>query len=281
MATGNRAGTIVLLAALMATPADAQSRSKRGAGLSYQTYADVLKAYVNARGRVNYKGLKANRRKLDLFMAEVGRLSPKTVAAWPAKKKIAFWINVYNARTLQAIIDHYPIKASWSRRLLYPKNSIRQIPGVWDGMKFRVMRKPMTLNDVEHEILRKQFSEPRIHMALVCASIGCPFLRTEPFVAERLGQQLDEQAKQFVSDRTKFRIDRGRKRVYISEIFKWFGADFLRQYKPAKGFAGQSDPIRAALNFQAKYLRPQDRQFLENETYKIEYLDYDWSLNEQ
>ena len=279
-AAGAIAGAIGLK--LASSPeAQAEAAPATGKTLSHDGYAGALKARVNARGQVDYKALRADRRQLDLFLAEIGRLSPSAYEGWRKPEKIAFWVNAYNARTLQAIIDHYPIKPSGASRFLYPKNSIRQIPGVWDKQKFRVMGRMMTLNDVEHETLRKQFNEPRIHMALVCASVGCPFLRGEPFTAERLSAQLDEQAKQFVQDPTKFRIDRGAKRVYLSPIFKWFGGDFVKTYAPSKPFAGHKDGVRASLNFQAKHLSASDRVFLEDGKYSVKYLAYDWSLNEQ
>lgn len=175
---------------------------------SYDEYATVLATYCNNRGMVNYRGLKAKRGPLGRFVASVGRLSRKTYDAWPNKDKIAFWLNLYNAFTLQAIIDNYPIKGSWLSRKRFGPQSIRHIDGVWDTLEFRVMGRPMTLNDIEHETLRKHFNEPRIHFGLVCASIGCPQLHNEPYLGEKLDAQLDDQVKVFLAAPSKFHIDR-------------------------------------------------------------------------
>jgi len=134
---------------------------------TYEGYAEALASYVDDRGMVNYEELKAHPEKLTAFLEQVGRLDGKVYDGWAEKAKIAFWINMYNALTLEAIIDHYPIEASWKKSLLYPKNSIRQISGVWDKLKFTVMGDKMTLDDIEHQNLRRKFNEPRIHMALV------------------------------------------------------------------------------------------------------------------
>lgn len=236
---------------------------------SYEDYAAVLKEYVNERGQVDYELLKENRQKLDQFNAAIGTLSPNTYASWTEQEKIAFLINAYNSLTLEAIIDNYPTK------------SIRDIPGVWDRKKFKVMGQEMTLDNIEHQILRKEFNEPRVHMALVCASIGCPPLKTEPFVGEKLDEQLDAQARVYLSSPQNFRIDRNPKRVYVSSIFKWFGEDFEKSYGKEQNFEKLNGKETAFLNFISQYLSPDDRDYLTQGGYRVSYLDYDWSLNDQ
>ncbi len=201
------------------------------------------------------------------------------VMSWPAK--VALWTNAYNALTLKAIIDHYPIKPGLISGIAYPDDSIRQIPGVWDRLEFLVMDRRVTLNEIEHEILRPQFNEPRIHVALGCAAMGCPPLRPEPFTGERLDEQLDDQTRRFLGNPRQFRIDRERGVVYLSSIFQWFGEDFIPTYAPQEGFAGHSDKERTSLNFVSGYLPPEQAEYLRTGDYRIEYLDYDWSLNEQ
>ncbi|MBN1341772.1 MAG: DUF547 domain-containing protein [Phycisphaerae bacterium] len=248
---------------------------------SYDDYAAVLKEYVDDRDMVDYAALKENRRRLDQFARALASVNPKTYEGWDAPAKIAFWINAYNALTLEAIIDHYPIQAGTLRSLAFPKNSIRQIPGVWDKLQFLVMGKKMTLEHIEHQVLRKEFDEPRIHVALVCAAMGCPPLRNEPYVGPRLTKQLDDQARKFLSDPAKFRIDRNGGKVYLSSIFEWFGGDFVAKYKPESGYAGHSDAQRAVLHFASGHLPPADAKYLRDGRYSVAYLDYDWSLNEQ
>ena len=259
----------------------AAGQADKRKGFSYDAYAAALKAYVDNRGMVNYTALKESRQQLDAFVRAVAYLDAEVYKAWDASAKVAFWINAYNALTLKAILDHYPIRPSLLRRVAYPRNSIRQIPGVWDKLQFLVMGEKMTLNGIEHEVLRKEFGEPRIHMALVCAAMGCPPLRDEPYLGERLSAQLDEQARKFLTDPAKFRIDRVAGEVHASAIFKWFGEDFVANHKPETGFAGHKDAVRATLSFAAGHLSKEDAAYLAEQQYEVEYLKYDWSLNEQ
>ena len=196
----------------------------------YADYAAVLKAYVDDKGMVNYSRLQANRDRLDAFCLSLGKLDRRTYEKWGDRTKIAFWINAYNGLTLKVIIDHYPIKGNWP--VWYPQNSIRRIPGVWDKLKFEVISQEMTLEDIEHNTLRAKFDEPRIHMALVCAALGCPPLRNEPYQGNKLDEQLDDQSKNFLSNPLKLKIDRAGGKVYLSKIFDWFGKDFIRKYEP-------------------------------------------------
>ena len=249
--------------------------------LSYQHFAATLEQYVDDQGLVYYKGLKDNSKELQAFTAELDQLDPTVFEKWNDQAKIAFWINAYNALTLQAILDNYPIRASFWKSAIYPKNSIRQIDGVWDDLQFGVMGKKMTLNEIEHEVLRKKFNEPRIHVALVCAAMGCPPLRNEPFTGERLNDQLDDQTRQFLTNPVKFRVDSKTAMVSVSSIFKWFGSDFVKTYGTDKKFTDHSDAERAVLNFVSVYLEEGDVRYLTNGTYGIDYLDYDWSLNER
>jgi Protein of unknown function, DUF547 len=235
--------------------------------LNVEDYAEVLKEYVDSSGRVDYERLKNNRQKLDKFNAAIGSVSSATYESWTDEEKIAFLINAYNSLTLEAIIDNYPTK------------SIRDIPGVWDRKKFKVVGQEMTLNDIEHEILRKKFNEPRIHMALVCASIGCPKLKTEPYTGEKLNAQLDEQTRVFLAIPDNFRIDRDSKRVYVSSILKWFGEDFEKSYGKKANFANLNGKETAFINFISQYLSPAEREYLTQGGYRVSYLDYDWSLN--
>ncbi|MBM4329101.1 MAG: DUF547 domain-containing protein [Deltaproteobacteria bacterium] len=247
----------------------------------YSDYAAALTEYVDDRGLVKYKELKANRQGLDKFAASLARLDPRVYDPWNEKEKIAFWINAYNALTLVAIIDHYPIRASFVGWFRFPKNSIRQIPGVWDKLQYAVMGRKFTLDGIEHEILRATFNEPRIHMALVCAALGCPNLRNEPYTGDRLDDQLDDQTSRFVKNPRKFRIDREKRRVYLSPIFKWFGEDFAKTYGAEKRFRSFSETERAVLNFLSGYVDRANKEFLEAGNYAIDYLEYDWTLNEK
>jgi hypothetical protein len=250
---------------------------------SYEPYAEALQTYVDDSGMVDYVGLKANRGKLDAFNGVLGNLERKEFNSWSDDAKIALWTNAYNSLTLKAIINNYPIRVSIfnPKRLVYPENSIRQIGGVWDETTHEVLGEEITLDAIEHEVLRKDFNEPRIHMALVCAAMGCPPLRVEPYTGEKLDVQLDDQSKMFLANPQKFRIDREADTVYLSPIFEWFGDDFVKTYTPDEGYSGHSESERSVLHFVTRYLDEDDARYLRDEDYDIEYLDYDWSLNEQ
>ena len=259
----------------------AQTQEETGEPFDYGHYAEVLRTYVNEKGMVDYRQLKANPDKLLSYMDAVAKLPRSRYEKWDEQARMAFWINAYNGLTLKAITDNYPIKASFWRSRLYPKNSIRQISGVWDGIEFAVMGRKTTLERIEHRILRARFNEPRIHVALVCAAMGCPSLRNEPYVASQLDEQLDDQARNFLRHRLKFRIDRGQETVYLSPIFKWFGKDFVRTYAPAEPLGRHDGQTSAVLNFVAGYLDETDMRYVRAGSFKVKYLDYDWSLNEQ
>jgi len=118
-------------------------------------------------------------------------------------------------------------------------------------------------------------------MALVCAAMGCPPLRTEPYEGDKLDRQLNDQTRVFLANPQKFRLDRGQGKVYLSSIFKWFGGDFVNNFGTDKAFTGFSPDERAVLNFVSQYLAAGDRDYLLHGKYTLVYLDYDWSLNEQ
>lgn len=247
---------------------------------SHALYDQVLKERV-VDGRVDYAHLKANRGGLDRYVASLGELKPHVYEAWNEPTKIAFWINAYNAITLRVILDHYPIRVGLSPAdLAFPANSIRQIPGVWDRITHPVLGKPMTLDAIEHKILRAQFREPRIHMALVCAARSCPPLRSEAYEGKRLSEQLDGQTRRFLANTAQFQIDRQQQGVWLSSIFQWFGEDFLGVFGAPKGFNGHAESERAVLAFISRYLASAEAEFLRNGEYRVAYLPYDWSLND-
>ena len=262
----------------------ARGQTTTPAAFSYDDYAAVLNKHVDDRGMVHYAGLKADRSRLDSFARALARVDANAYGKWPRGEKIAFWINAYNALTLKLIVDHYPIKAGLVSGMAYPKNSIQQIPGRWSKIQYRVLGRKMTLNQIEHDVLRAEFDEPRIHVALVCAAMSCPPLRDEPYAGKKLDSQLVDQARKFLADSRRFRIDPDAGKVYLSAIFQWFGKDFVGKHKPKEGFAGHDETTRAVLHFVSKSLPAagaKDKKFLREGKYKVGYLKYDWSLNER
>ncbi|MGB3570945.1 MAG: DUF547 domain-containing protein, partial [Phormidesmis sp.] len=175
----------------------------------------------------------------------------------------------YNSLTLKAIIDESPIKAS-----------IKDIAGVWRFNRHGLLQGEQTLNNIEHDILRANFTEPRIHAALVCAAISCPYLRQEAFTGDQLDAQLDDQVRIFLSRSEVLEIDREKGEVKLSSIFDWFKEDWAAGFSTSEGFTG-SDNERAVLNFISGYVDEADRDYLKAGDYSIRYSDYDWSLNRQ
>lgn len=269
-------GAIAVLAGCVSLPPSAQNESQTGqvstvssTPLSYDDYETVLRTYVNADGLVDYPALQANSQVLKDFVVQLGAVSPDAYAAWSEDDKIAFLINAYNAITLESIINQNPLK-----------ESIKDIFGVWNFNKHTVMGRSLTLDNIEHDILRKDFQEPRIHAALVCAAISCPPLRQEPYTGENLDAQLADQVNIWLSSPIGLQIDRTQNTVAISSIFDWFGQDWQPQYAIEGKFAG-SEKERAALNFISNYVSPEDKEYLEQGNYRLNYLNYDWSLNRQ
>ena len=240
---------------------------------SYPVYNGLLKKYVSQSGRVDYSRLKVDPGALEQFLGSVAGVSQTQFDTWSESRRLAFLINLYNAATLELIVEHYPVDSI--------KNIGGFFRGPWDQAFIRLFGATVTLNHLEHDILRKQYQEPRIHMALVCAAKGCPPLRNEAYTSEKLDSQLEDQSFRYLASGAGLRIDRRKNIIYLSSIFKWYGSDFSNVYTPEHGFDGLNKTERAVANFCARHLNAEDAGFLEKGGYDIEYLDYDWSLNRQ
>jgi Protein of unknown function, DUF547 len=244
----------------------------------YNDYHAALMAFVDANGRVDYAGLKAQRVYLDDFVTYLERLDPKTYDAWSERDRMALWINAYNALTLRAIIDNYPI-APPSPNRSYPANSIRQIRGVWDFNRVNVMGQSITLGYIETKILRRDFHDARVHMALSSAAVSSPMLRAEPYEGSKLEAQLDDQVRKFLSDPRQLRIDRAGKEARVSEMFRLYAEDFAPKETPRTppGTLERAG-VRA---FASRYVSANDHTFLTGNDYRVTYAPFDWTLNEQ
>ena len=244
---------------------------------AYRAYGEALRAHVVGT-RVDYARLKTNRASLDAVVAELGQVEAKQMAGWTREQQIAYLINAYNAFTLQAIIDHYPIQARWFRWFTFtPRNSIKQIDGVWTSLLWRVAGVDMTLDEIEHDTLRKEYEEPRIHFAVNCTSVSCPPIRREPYVADRLDRQLMLAARDFLATDIGLQVDGETLRV--SSIFNWYGEDFVDTYARLID-AERSATDRAILGVVAKYGPREASALAQGGTARIRFLRYDWSLND-
>ena len=234
----------------------------------HSEFAEVLARVVHT-GTVDYAALQRDRKLLDHYRDRLAAVAETTLRTWTRDQQLAFWINAYNANVLSTIADHYPLSRGTLVGLAFPANSIWQIPGAFKAARHRVAGRLRSLDNIEHDIVRPGFREPRVHLALVCAARGCPPLRGEPFVSNRLNAQLDDQTRVYLGDRDHgLSWDSGAKRLAISSIFKWFADDFAAG-GGVRGFLAQhvGDPAVAAA--------------VRDTTNSLRYLDYDWTLNER
>ena len=284
-ATDNTSDVALATAPIAPTVATAAAMDASGRTLAMDpqtaTLARVL-SHVDSQGQVAYEILADNEDDLQAYLDHLASLDRAAFDTWPDDAKIALLSNAYNAFTLQTIVDEYPLSRGFSLGSVAHPRGIRWIPGAWDKTTWTLMGEDVTLDHIEHGILRKEFDEPRLHAALVCAAKSCPPLRNEPFIATSLDAQFDDQMRRFVrSPAIGIAIDRDASEVRLSKIFDWYGEDFVSKHLPQDGYGSHSDKVRAVLAASSAYLDEGDRTYLRDGTYKVSYLDYDWSLNEQ
>jgi Protein of unknown function, DUF547 len=254
---------LIVLARPLGAPAD----------FDLTAYRELLARVVRG-DRVDYRAIISDRTTFDRIVAAVGDVPGTTEQGWSPRDRMAFWINAYNVLTLRAIVDHYPIRGS--RFSLSPQNSIKQIDGVWTTLKWRAAGRNVTLDQIEHGILRPEFGDARVHMAVNCASRSCPPLAAEPYAGADLDRQLDEAARRYLASPAGTRVDGGR--LLVSKIFEWYGDDFVKQYAPMHPGSGPAAD-RALRAFVERYGPPEAAATAKAES-AIRFLDYDWSLND-
>ncbi len=261
----------------------AQSADNAGFDHRHSLFDELLHSHVDAAGLVDYQALQADQAQLTDYQWTLAGVSSEQLKDWSQAQQLAFWINAYNAFTLRAIIDHYPIRRGSFKGLFAPRNSILQIPGVWKELEWEAGGQAITLDQIEHRILRVEFSEPRIHFAIVCASISCPDLRPEAYTAEHIDAQLAEQLQVFIGNPDKgVAIDREDDEVQLSKIFSWFGEDFAVSGNDEQLFTSRAEKKADVLRYLVRHFPPgDDLQYLLNGDFDIAYLDYDWNLNDQ
>jgi uncharacterized protein DUF547 len=243
----------------------AGSASAQGFDHSHAAWSTLLKKHVvlvdsGKASQVRYAQFAKDRGALKTYLESLSKVRQEEFDSWSKPQRMAFLINAYNAFTVELILDNYPVK------------SIKDIGGVfdnrWKRKFFSLFGHPSYLDQIEHEMLRKPgaYDEPRVHFAVNCASIGCPMLREEAYVPERLEAQLAQQAERFLSDRSRNRAAGGK--LEVSKIFDWFKEDF-----------GQRE------QWFAKYAKllsddPAQQKLVADGKAPLSFLDYDWSLND-
>ena len=222
---------------------------------THEEWTGLLQKHVNKSGFVDYKGFIKDSVKLNSYLAKLSDNAPAN--SWSRDEKYAYWINAYNAYTVKLITSNYPVKTI---KELGADNPIIFVNTAWDKKFFSIGNKKMTLNTIEFKIIRKQFKDPRSHFAINCASISCPKLLNVAYEAKTLNAQLEQQGKAFLADTEKNKVSATNPK--LSSIFKWYSGDFEK---------GQTK-----IEFINKYAIPNL-----NANAKLDYLDYNWNLNEQ
>ncbi len=220
--------------------------------VAHEIWADLLSKYITPDG-VDYSGFKTEEDRLDQYLKVLEDTDPETLSR---NEQYAYYINAYNAWTIKLILSGYPGVKS-----IKDFGTILKSP--WQKKWVRINGKVITLDDVEHNILRPRFKDPRVHFAINCSAASCPPLRPEPYLAHTLDQQLDDATRSFVNDAKAYRLEGNT--LYVSRIFKWFSEDFNE----------------GALGFYLQYAEGDLKEKLstQKDTIQVKYLHYDWSLN--
>ena len=224
--------------------------------VSHASWDALLKKHVDDKGNVNYKGFISDSTSLNKYIGYLAKNGPNN-NEWSGDEKLAYYINLYNAATIQLIIRHYPIE---SIKDIGSKIQIPFINTPWQVKFIKIGIEDYNLDNIEHNIIRKGYDEPRIHFALVCAAVSCPRLRNEAYLAEKLDDQLTDQARKFLSHTGKNKISKNE--LEISKIFQWFTGDFTKKGK-----------IQEFLNQYTEVEISPDAD--------IKYMDYNWALNDK
>lgn len=227
------------------------SSSWSGKTVDHSLYGEVLKKYVKD-GVVDYEGFRSEEEQLDQYLKTLDETNPDEL---PREEQLAFYINAYNAYTIKLILENYPLK------------SIKDIGGwfksPWEIEFCEIGGKTLTLDEIEHEIIRPRFKDPRVHFAVNCASKSCPPLISEPYQGTILDHQLSANTRSFLNNPARNRLEG--KTLYVSKIFKWFKEDF------------GGDVVGFFLKYAEEDLK--DRLLAQKDQIEIEYLHYDWGLN--
>jgi len=263
---------------LAATAARAQAPAFDHAHAAWSALLQASVAVIDGghASRVRYAALAAQRPALQSYLASLSRVGAAEFAGWTRAQRMAFLINAYNAFMVEKVLTRYPdLHSVWDFG--------RVFGNPFKDRFFTLLGQPASLDDIEHGMLRKPgaYDDVRVHFALNCASIGCPMLRNEAYVAERLDAQLEDQARRFLADRSRNRYDAPEGRLQVSKIFDWFKDDWRRG---TRNFDDRGPPVESRRAWLARYagLLADDaagRERVARGAAPLEFLDYDWMLN--
>ncbi|PTD95347.1 DUF547 domain-containing protein [Pseudothauera lacus] len=220
--------------------------------------------------QLDYRGMARDRAALQGYLDALATVTPAEYEQWHRDQRLAFLINAYNAWTVELVLGGYPGITS-----IKELGSFLRSP--WKRRFIPLLGNRLSLDDIEHGMIRAPgaFDEPRIHFAVVCASVGCPMLRPHAYTADALDAQFEDSLRRFLADRTRNRFDAGRGVLQVSKIFAWYRGDFASGHR---GFDSLHHTF--ARHADALGMDASQRQAMLSGAYRIEYLDYDWSLND-
>jgi hypothetical protein len=253
----------LILAALLlaATPVLAQDFDHSHARWDALLRKHVVLLDGGKASQLDYAGMAPDRAALKAYLDSLSRVSQDEFERWPRGEQMAFLINAYNAFAVEKILTRYPaIRSIWDFGKVFGNPFKDEF--------FTLAGRKRSLDGIEHAMLRPVFREPRVHYAVNCASIGCPMLREEAYTAARLDAQLEEQARRFLSDRSRNRYDAASGRLAVSRIFDWFAEDFEPR---ARYFAAYADLLADDAA---------GRDAIRRGRAALQFLDYDWALND-
>ncbi|HUR32991.1 MAG TPA: DUF547 domain-containing protein [Vicinamibacterales bacterium] len=263
---------VVLLTVLLAGGA---SRAQDANEDSRRTRFDEILDLNVRDGFVYYRALKSERARLDGYLASLASVQLDSSSP---QEQVAFWLNGYNAIVLRTVIDHYPITA---RTKEYPANSIRQIPGAFERQTHRLAGRTLTLDQIEQTVL-PAFHDPRVFFALGRGAVGSGRLRSEAYTPDKLERQLAEDAAECAGRAQCVQVDAAQNVMRVSAIFSWRREQFVEAYadRARTGFASRSPIERAVLAFIDPKMLTAEQGFLAKNAFRMEYLPFDWSLND-
>lgn len=237
----------------------------------HRPYDQLLDSYVRD-GLVYYRAVRADRARLDRYVAALGTVTPATYQGWSREQKLAFWINAYNAFVLQGGASAYPPRGG----------SLRNIPGFFDKRPHRAAGRSVTLDQIENKIL-PEFRDPRVYFALGRGANGSGRLKSEAYTAAKLEEQLRGQTAEFLQQQIHVKLDQLAGELAISPIVSWHESEFVAAYggtELGSRFGNRSQLERAVIALINPVLLPSERAWLEKTNFKVTYQEFDWTLNE-
>ncbi len=247
--------SVLSITFLLLTACKVSDYSSDSKPVEHSIWDSLLQKHVTEEGLVDYQGFMQDSARLNEYLQLLSKHHPND-KNWSRDERLAYWINAYNAFTVQLILRNYPVGS-----IKDIKNGIPFVNTVWDIKFINIEERTYDLNNIEHGIIRPKFEEPRIHFALNCAARSCPKLQDFAYTADQLDQQLDQSAREFINTEEKNVL--GEDRVKVSKLFDWYGGDFKEDGRSIVDYLNQ---YAAGIEI--------------NEDAEVDYMEYSWALND-